>query len=203
MKTYLFNNPESISEHQLEHELLPQLPLWRKKEVLRYKHLAGRVLSALAFILLKEGLRKDFGIEEELSFDYGKQGKPTLHNHQEIHFNLSHCKRGVLCVIDTTAPVGCDIEVTGRKISDALMLRCCNEAELEAIRQAETPNEAFIRLWTVKEAVVKYLGESIVSDLPNLLRPTLLETLEINTLSCPSEGYIYSTCQKKQRVSLS
>lgn len=197
MKVYLFNHPERISEAQFQKELLPQLPAWRQETALRFKFHLGRVLCAMAFILLKDGLKNDFGIDGPITFDYGDKGKPFLRNHPEIHFNLSHCKQGVLCVIDDQAPVGCDIETLNRKVSDALMRRTCNAAELEAIQHADDPTAAFIRLWTIKEAVLKCSGEGITNDLKNLLNPNAIENLHIETKVCQENGYAYTICQKR------
>ena len=94
MKTYLFHNPESVTQEQFEQEMLPLLPQWRKEQALRYKFLMGRVQCAAAFILLKNGLKNDFGIDEEIEFDYIANEKPILRKHPDIHFNLSHCKKG-------------------------------------------------------------------------------------------------------------
>ena len=104
MKTYLFHNPEDVTQQQFEQEMLPLLPQWRREQALRYKFLMGRVQCAAAFILLKNGLKNDFGIDEEIEFDYVANEKPVLRHHPDIHFNLSHCKKGVLCVIDETRP---------------------------------------------------------------------------------------------------
>ena len=197
MKTYLFHNPESVTQEQFEHEMLPQLPQWRKEQALRYKFLMGRVQCAEAFILLKSGLKNDFGIDEEIEFDYIANEKPVLRKHSDIHFNLSHCKKGILCVIDETRPVGCDIEAVERGISDSLLNYCCNAQEIKNIENSANPNAEFIRLWTIKEAVLKCSGEGITNNLRDLLTPQVLSYLEIETHSCLEEGFFYTTCREK------
>ena len=197
MKTYLFHNPESVTQEQFEHEMLPQLPQWRKEQALRYKFLMGRVQCAEAFILLKNGLKNDFGIDEEIEFDYIANEKPVLRKHSDIHFNLSHCKKGILCVIDETRPVGCDIEAVERGISDNLLNYCCSAQEIKNIENSDNPNAEFIRLWTIKEAVLKCSGEGITNNLRDLLTPQLLSNLEIETHSCLEEGFFYTTCREK------
>ena len=74
-----------------------------------YRFLIDQVLCAKAYILLKNGLRETYGITENPAFEYVKHEKPVLRDYPDIHFNLSHCKHGVLCVIDDK-PIGCDIE---------------------------------------------------------------------------------------------
>lgn len=195
MHTYLFLHPETITQQQLELEMLPLLPVWRREQVLKFKPLSGKVLCAKSFLLLKEGLEKDFGITQEVSFDYLEHGKPVLKEYPHIHFNLSHCKNGILCVVDENGPVGCDIEAKDRKVRESLLLKCCNEQEIEEIRHNPCPDQAFMRLWTRKEAVLKYTGQGLTQDLPSLLSDKLLETIKLETFQ--EEGVVYSICQSR------
>lgn len=199
MKTYLFTHPEKITQQQLEQELLPQLPEWRREQVLKFKFLLGQVLCAKAFLLLKDGLEKDFGISGPITFQYLEHSKPVLKEYPHIHFNLSHCKKGVLCVIDDKNEVGCDIEIIDRNISDALLSRCCNEAELSKIKGAADPSIEFIKLWTMKEAVLKAVGIGLVDDLPNVLTAELLSTMEVCTTVYDELGFVCSTCVSKTK----
>lgn len=196
MQSYLFLHPETITQQQLEQEMLPLLPAWRREQVLNFTPFSSKVLCAKSFLLLKEGLEKDFGITQEVSFDYLEHGKPVLKEYPHIHFNLSHCKNGVLCVIDEKGPVGCDIEPQNRKVRESLLLKCCNEQEIEAIRNNPCPDQAFMRLWTRKEAVLKYTGQGLTQDLPSLLSDKLLETVELETFQ--EEDVFYSICQSRQ-----
>ncbi len=196
-KTYLFKNPKQITERQFEEELLPLLPEWRKQRSLEFKFTLGRILCAKAFLLLKEGLEKDFGITGNLTFDYIAHDKPILREHPDIHFNLSHCNKGILCVIDNENAVGCDIEVIDRRISGGLLKLCCNQQEIDHIQNAADPGMEFIRLWTIKESVLKFTGEGIHDNLPDLLSPTLMQSIELRTTICAEDGFIYTICQKR------
>ena len=175
--------------------MLPQLPAWRRAQVLKFRHLMGQVLCAEAYLLLKEGLREDFGITDEVSFDYLEHGKPVLKEYPDIHFNLSHCLKGVLCVIDGNGPVGCDIEPVDRKLKEPLLQRCCSEEEIRQIRTASNPDAEFMKLWTIKEAVLKYTGQGLTQDLPSLLSPKMMATIQLCT--CAKDGVVFTTCQAK------
>lgn len=175
--------------------MLPQLPAWRREQALKFRHLIGQVLCAEAYLLLKEGLRKDFGITDEVSFDYLEHGKPVLKEYPNIHFNLSHCLKGVLCVIDDQGPVGCDIEAIERTINEPLLQYCCNEEEIRQIRTVPDPDAEFMKIWTVKEAVLKYTGQGLIQDLPSLLSPEMIASIQLQT--CEKDGVVFTTCQVK------
>ena len=88
--------------------------------------------------------------------------------HPDIHFNLSHCREAVLCVV-SDRPVGCDVESI-REFHESLVRYTMNDAEVRQIEQAPHPAAEFIRLWTMKEAVLKLSGEGIRDDLKGVLQ---------------------------------
>ena len=82
-------------------------------------------------------------------------------------------------MIDDTSEVGCDIEAVERGISDSLLHYCCNAQEIASIEGSANSNAEFIRLWTIKEAVLKCSGKGITNNLRDLLTPQLLSNLSI------------------------
>jgi len=146
---------------------LPLLSEQRREQVLRFKYELGRKTCAAAYLLLCEGLRKEYGITEKPVFEYGEHGKPVIVGHPDIHFNLSHCREAVACAV-SSRPVGIDVESI-RQFRESLVEYTMNAAEVERIRQSERPDVEFIRLWTMKEAVLKLSGEGISTDLKTVL----------------------------------
>ncbi|MCM1206740.1 MAG: 4'-phosphopantetheinyl transferase superfamily protein [Firmicutes bacterium] len=154
---------ETMSGEALLAEL-SLLPEWRRREALRYSHIAGRRESTMAFRLLQEmtGIR-------DLEFSLGEHGKPEIKGRPDIRFNLSHCRCAVACAVDSV-PVGVDIERTGR-YSRSLAERTLSAAELHSIlyasedtslaRKPEETDLMFTVLWTKKEALLKLLGTGI------------------------------------------
>ena len=151
-----------------------ELPEWRRKQVLAYKNDMGRRQSLLAYRLLCQGLREEYGIMEQPTFVYNEHGKPSLAlpptggDGEGLYFSLSHCKEGVCCAI-SDRPVGIDIESASRKISDSVIRYSMNEGEQVLIRESDDPQRTFLRLWTQKEAVLKRLGTGIRDDMRGIL----------------------------------
>ena len=146
---------------------LPLLSEQRREQTLKFKHLLGRKTCAAAYLLLCEALRKEYGITEKPIFEYGKHGKPFIIGYPDIHFNISHCREAVLCVI-SSRPVGVDVESI-RSYKDSLVEYTMNPQEIAKINQAPRPEVEFVRFWTMKEAVLKLSGEGISKDLKTVL----------------------------------
>jgi 4'-phosphopantetheinyl transferase len=173
---------------------LPLLSDERRLQALRFRHELGRKTCAAAYLLLREGLAKEYGITEKPCFDYGPHGKPVLRNHPDIHFNLSHCREAVVCAL-SDEPVGVDVEaVTHYKESVARYTM--NEQELSAILGADRPEVMFTRLWTRKEAVLKLTGEGLRDNLKTVLDD--VTGLNIKTIVSPDQRYCYSVASRKR-----
>lgn len=165
---------------------LPLLSDQRRQQCLKFKHEQGRKTCAAAYLLLCEGLRKEYGIDEPPVFEYGEHGKPTIVGHPEIQFNMSHCKEAAICVLSDT-PIGVDIESI-RRYSESLARYTMSDAELEQIANAERQDVEFIRLWTLKEAVLKRSGEGIRNDMKHVLDSLKNAKTVINV----KKSYVYS-----------
>ena len=165
---------------------LPLLSEQRRDQCLKFKHEQGRKTCAAVYLLLCEGLRKEYGITELPVFEYGEHGKPSIVGHPEIFFNMSHCREAAICVL-SDVPVGVDVESI-RSYSESLARYTMSDAEMELIEKAERPDVEFIRLWTLKEAVLKRSGEGIRNDMKHVLDGLKVAKTEINE----KKGYIFS-----------
>ena len=168
---------------------LPLLSEQRREQALRFKHEQGRKTCAMAYLLLCRALREEYGLTEKPLFEYGKHGKPAIVGHPDIHFNVSHCREAVVCAV-SDRPVGIDVESI-REFKDSLVRYTMNDLELQRISQAERPEVAFIRLWTMKEAKLKLTGEGIRNNLKDVLDGSE----RFQTVVCEEKGYIYSVIQ--------
>lgn len=180
-----------IDDHIWDFDLkaaLLELSPERREQALRYRHELGRRQCALAYLLLKRALHEGYGITGNPRFNYGEHGKPLLADYPDIHFSLSHCREAVACAV-SDRPVGIDVESIGR-YREQLAAYTMSEDERAAIAAAASPEVAFTRLWTMKEALLKCSGQGIVDGLK-----TVLEGVDENlftTVVDPSERYVYT-----------
>ena len=173
---------------------LPLLSEQRRQQALRFRHELGRKQCAAAYLLLFEGLQQEYGISERPLFDYGEHGKPVIVGHPDIHFNLSHCREAAVCIL-SPEPVGIDIESI-RPYREQLVRYTMNDDELQRIKQADNPEAAFTRLWTMKESALKLTGEGISNNMRDvLLRDDLLFETTMH------DRYIYTVCRSNSSTS--
>lgn len=196
MKILLYENPDLVSAKELEEDLL-KIPNWRKEKALRYRFLMDRVLCVKAYLLLKQGLYEEYAITEDVKFICNPNGKPFLENYSNIFFNLSHCKRGVLCAI-SEQPIGCDIEEIPDGIDMDLLKQSMNALEIQSITNATNPCALFAKYWTMKEALTKYYGDGLKNDLPDLLTKDAMASVSFETVINLEQSYVYTVCRAKE-----
>lgn len=196
MKVLFFDNPDKVEENELAADLR-QIPIWRREKALSYRNLDDKVQCVKAFLLLQQALGKEYGITEAPEFEYGPFGKPHLKGYPEIHFNLSHCRSGVMCVVDDS-PVGCDIECIPSAPDEEVMRAAFSKDERNRVLTSDNPPLEYASLWTKKEALVKMTGRGIAeADLPNLLHTPAALTAEFIQSSNPEKGYSWAICHRK------
>ena len=167
---------------------LAEISEQRREQALKFKHEQGQRLCVLAYQLLKEGLRKEYGILENPIFEYNEHGKPSIVGHPEIYFNMSHCKEAAVCVI-STHPIGIDVESI-REYKDSLVNYTMNEEETNMINSSDNPASAFIRLWTMKEATMKLIGTGISNDMKSVI-----DSSKYKYTTVDKQRYIYTICE--------
>ena len=182
-----------LSEHIYDFNLdaaLQIIPEQRRDYALKYQREIDRRLSVKAYLLLCEGLRKLYGIQEMPQFSYTTSGKPMLTQYPEIHFNLSHCDEAILCAIDTQ-PIGVDIESI-KAYDKELAQYTMNQKELTIIERSARPDIEFTRFWTMKEAVLKWSGTGITNHIQEILSEC---RGNLTTIVSPNRKYVYSICK--------
>ena len=156
----IFDDMTQVTEAEVQRMLgLVDEPI--RSEALRYKHLSGQFEHLKTWLMLVEML-KPLGVTN-FELKYNEHGKPSLVHYPDIHFNISHCKKGLAVAVDNQ-PIGIDIE-SFRNPDPALVRKTMNDEEAAQIHCAED----FIRFWTMKEAVLKLRGTGIVDCLHGVL----------------------------------
>ncbi|MBK8724486.1 MAG: 4'-phosphopantetheinyl transferase superfamily protein [Holophagaceae bacterium] len=101
---------------------------------------------------------------EALATAPGHWGKPFLVGHPHRHFNLSHSGPWLLCAFHD-GPVGVDVEAASSKALDAAAasLSPAERSRLEGLGD-EDRAAACLRLWTLKESLLKAAGTGLGHD---------------------------------------
>ncbi len=108
----------------------------------------------------------------EWVFERGANGKPALApGFPKLHFSCSHTHTVSAVAVSRLHPVGIDIESSFLTFEDpSLLEEYFSEGELQAIERLPEHRraKARVRLWTLKEAVVKMLGTGLALDISQL-----------------------------------
>lgn len=185
MTLSVFDDMTQATEGEVQRMLAlvgePQL-----SQALRYRFLSGRFEHLKAWLMLVE-LLEGMGVDC-FELRHNAHGKPALAHYPNIHFSISHCKRGLAVAVDEK-PIGVDIESI-REASPALIQKTMNAEEIATIHDSTD----FIRLWTMKEAVLKLRGTGIINDLHHVLdgRDYQLET-RVNH----EKGYVITVARQE------
>ncbi len=123
-------------------------------------------LSLVAGILMDYGL-SFYGLrEKEQTVVFGKNGKPYLSRHPGLYFNLSYSKDLVIAVF-AGVETGCDIAKV-QEADLALAEKFFTPSEYKYIAGQpgrELCDQAFYRLWALKESFAKAVGEGMMIPL--------------------------------------
>jgi 4'-phosphopantetheinyl transferase len=104
----------------------------------------------------------------QITFRHGPQGKPRLPDPVPLHFNLSHSGGYALFAVSTCGEVGVDLERV-RPFTNMLELAerffCPSEAAALRAHPEGSRHDAFLHVWTRKEAFIKACGTGLAHGL--------------------------------------
>ncbi len=136
----------------------------------------------------------------ETDIRYNENGKPYTENGP--HFNISH-SRDLVAGVSSEAPVGIDLEHSGRK-HDGVEKRVFSPEEIRFISEGED-DRLFFTAWTLKEACVKLFGRSLAEELTSFSVLPLIQSgkTEIYGRTVFSKtaligDYVLSVCSEKK-----
>ena len=146
--------------------------------------------------LLLRGLQMEHGITELPAISLGLFGKPFFPDYPGIHFNISHCRRAVVCII-SDKNVGIDVECIDQFDQD-LAQYISNPREFETIINSGNPALAFTICWTRKESYCKLTGKGLDTrkEIQNILinNTAIFHTIIKEKDSLGEAGCIISYC---------
>ncbi len=154
--------------------VLPYLDNERQQRVQRLADPRKRAQSAAAGWLLTTLFGKD---GNPPTLFHGSRGKPYLHGREDLFFNLSHTDNWVFCAI-APQEIGLDAQASGA-YNERVAGRCFTQDERDWLNQ--NPDGCFTRLWTLKEAYLKYTGFGLVLPMSSFTVPLPADGWDENT----------------------
>lgn len=138
-----------------------ELPENIQRHIAEYRNETVRQRSLCAWRLFMM-MAAEEGVENP-EIGFYEYGKPYFIQPAGWYFSLSHSDEYAACAL-AREPVGVDIQKI-RPVDAGVARRCFSEEEQQRLRLARAPEEEMIRIWTLKEAVVKASGLGLRQDL--------------------------------------
>ena len=135
-------------------DALPYLDEKRRSRIRRLRVPLKRAQCVAAGLLLTKMLGKE-GTAPPLTYD--ENGKPYLADHRNTYFSITHSDKWVFLAV-ADCKIGIDAQMP-RKVCPRLAARSTSPEELSWVKENTEPN--FTRLWTMKEAYLKYTGTGL------------------------------------------
>lgn len=167
-----------------------------------------RRLSVGAEILLRKVLEKHGLCYDDYQLARSIYGKPYLVG-CPMDFNISHSGEHILCAVSEW-PVGCDVELIG-DFDIHSMQWFIHQDELRFLSKicyGSERTEAFYRLWTMKESLLKASGTGLAVDpgsfnlnLDSYNHIVIFDGIQyaIREFSI-EDGYAYSVCSTSDEI---
>lgn len=190
---YLLPEPARLGDNFWQ-QALPALSKTRQNSLLRFRFNRDRVLNAVAYLLMRLGLKQEYGFASAPELRIEPHGKPVLHAGYP-HFSFSHCHQAVACAVDRQ-PIGVDVEAWAafapEHVDDQLAARIFSNEERRTIAAAADKRQAACALWTSKESLGKYSGKGLGEPLTHMLpRPDV----RIDATSLPEHEITVAVCR--------
>lgn len=163
---------------QVFDDYLLELPAAMQAKVCQFRRWEDSHTALMGKILLKEMASTYFNLPDILDqISYSETKKPEVAG--SVSFNISHSEDLVVCAMGENCRLGVDVE----KIVDVDFTHLqdyMTETEWDQIHLAKDPNEAFLKYWTQKEAVIKADGRGLSIPLKEVKAQKSLVTLGSN-----------------------
>ena len=153
MNIYAVDCTPWLDDNAVE-QALPYLDDKRRSRIRRLRVPLKRAQCVSAGLLLTKVLGKN---KVAPTLGYGENGKPYRADKPNVHFNITHSDKWVFLAV-SDCEIGIDAQAP-RRVCPRLAARSTSPEELAWVKENIEPN--FTRLWTMKEAYLKYTGTGL------------------------------------------
>lgn len=206
MKIYALNSRLQLPE-ALYQECLSWIAPDYRERIRRYRFWEDQQRSLFGHVMVRYAIMKNFNLNNnDIVIMKNSYGKPYLHGYHDIHFNISHSKDWVVCVINTSA-VGIDVqEIKDVKSAIADRFFTKEENDYLASLELEARLQGFYEIWSLKEAYIKALGFGLSLPLNEFSIIKSLDNIKVKSKKDKEfyfkqynfeEGYKLSVCSKE------
>ena len=200
MKTmlYFIELDEKHNNFAKYEKYVPCLSPEKQTQIYKFRFDIDKKLSLLADLFVRYLACTTLNLyNDDLTFDKNDYGKPSLVGFPNFQYNVSHTRNAIAIGLSGES-IGVDVEKTkpaDLKIAERFFVK--NEY-LHILSRQENQDTAFCKIWTKKEAYIKWIGKGLslpltsfdVTDTAFIGR---LSTIELNS-------YIVSVCHKASFV---
>lgn len=157
--------------------------------------------------MLKQAL--DIDKESSLRIARRQGGKPWLPDYPSFHYNFTDSGDWIiLAVSENDSEIGVDLQKVVPLHEDYMKMayRFFNQKDVKTLEDSDQPRELFFRMWTVKEAYLKYTGEGLSGGMnryPVDFRSNKIGGVPFRELPPPENGYFLTACCYEQVQPLS
>ena len=197
LPTYFGETPdrETIQQHAA---LLPEE---FRTRLLERRHIPSAIQSLGGMLLLRHLLGAEEFDRLAPTIAHSKNGRPYLPS-GEIDFNIAHSEEWAVCALERDVPdprVGVDLQATptGHN-TDKIAQRFFTPNEFDYYSAHHDRMLAFLRVWTRKEALVKWKGEALGTAIRRLdaLRATDTELIAFDEYMI-GDNYMLTLCHRR------
>ncbi|MCR5668490.1 MAG: 4'-phosphopantetheinyl transferase superfamily protein [Lachnospiraceae bacterium] len=192
----LYMDTRELDTEEKCQEVADSLSEERREKALRFVHEEPRKQRLAAGYLLERYL-KESGVEPPYHYGKSDGGKPYLLKHPDIEFCISHSGPHVFVAV-AEQMVGLDVEcldrVPPKKKCLAIAERFFTEEDKDFIEDGD--REAFLKVWTFKEAVAKGLDIPLVEVMKN----TDVTMLSEHIARLEKDGVMVTLCSLSERM---
>lgn len=195
----------STSYGKIFHKAVSILNQEEQQRAMSFHHANDSLLYAVAHSLLRLELSRKYPDvrPDSWKFRTNKFGKPFIHNkYIKLWFSLSHSWPWIAVAFSDSGKCGVDIEKIQQSLDwNAIACASFHPDEYAQIRSSDTPIYHFLRLWTIKESICKFIGCGMPIGFPELHISKDMKhanfrkhNLPVYIISLSDTDYVLSAC---------